>query len=327
MQNVIKGRKTIFIFGLSSFMGSNLAEIFKKRYRVVGTYHKTPVDIEDVLAIPCDVNDKDSVRKLIYLYKPDYTFYAIGLSSLKDCQASPKLAEALNTAGVFNVTNATERYNSRFIYFSSSYVFSGENTEFIEHDTPTPSSIYGSTVTSAEFYIQKSCLNYLILRCPSLIGRTYHPLDVSFVEAIERNSIQNKKITSDSVVYTGFVDFYTLADCLDKALRIGISNRVLQICSSDVMSRYEFAKLYMRIFNLNENLVVKGEWGFPRTENKIALQGLGEELFFNLSTKSLEGAIGYDPPTIEEAIMRFKRSVEKGLDLKEHRKNIGISFI
>ena len=38
-------KKTILIFGISSFLGSSLADILKEKYRVVGTYYNTPVDI------------------------------------------------------------------------------------------------------------------------------------------------------------------------------------------------------------------------------------------------------------------------------------------
>ena len=157
----MKRQKTILIFGISSFLGSSFAEILKEDYRVVGTYYNTPVDIPGVLTIKCDVHQKEMVQKVTFLFKPDITIYAIGLTDLGACQEFPKVADALNTAGVFNVSQASERYNSKFIYFSSSYIFSGEDTLFRENDTPMPTSIYGNTVASSEFYIQKSLIKYI----------------------------------------------------------------------------------------------------------------------------------------------------------------------
>ncbi|PJB53787.1 MAG: hypothetical protein CO099_05215, partial [Bdellovibrio sp. CG_4_9_14_3_um_filter_39_7] len=74
-------RKTILIFGVSSFVGSNLAEYLKKDYRVVGTYNKNPVQIPGVLTLPCDVLSKDEVQLILFATKPDITIYAVGLSS------------------------------------------------------------------------------------------------------------------------------------------------------------------------------------------------------------------------------------------------------
>ncbi len=320
-------KKTIFIVGLSSMVGSNLAEILKNRYRVIGSYHKNPIEIDGVLSVQCDITDKEQVRRVMYLFKPDFTIYAAGLTSLEDCQNDPQLSDSLNTGGIFHVTSATERYNSRFIYISSSYIFSGEKKCFLEHDSPTPSSVYGNSVTSAEFYIQKSCLNYMILRCSPFIGRTFHPQDLSFTEYLDKNNMFNRKIICDSVVYNGYLDFYTLAQVVDRAIRRGVINKVYNVTTMNMMNRYELAYEYMQEFNMNTNLLVKGEWGFPRTENKLALQNLGEELFFELDTKLIERELDFKPPSIKEVVKRFKMSVEKNIEVKDRKKTDGINFI
>ena len=116
-------KKTILIFGISSFLGSSLAELLKKDFRVVGTYYDTPVNIPGVLTMKCDVNNKDTCQKVVFIFKPDITLYAIGLTDMEACQDFPKVADAINTNGVFNTSMASERYNSKFIYFSSAYIF------------------------------------------------------------------------------------------------------------------------------------------------------------------------------------------------------------
>src|SRR5688572_27476615 len=120
-------KKTVLIFGVSSFVGSNLALMLKDDYRVIGTYHKTPVEIPGITCYPCDVLKKDYVMNLTGLFKPDFTIYAIGLSSLTECKNFPKLADALNTNGAINACTASERYGSKFIFISSSYVLGGED--------------------------------------------------------------------------------------------------------------------------------------------------------------------------------------------------------
>ena len=256
-------KKTILIFGISSFLGSSLAEFLKDDYRIVGTYYNTPVDIPGLLTIRCDVHQKELVQKVTFLFKPDITLYTIGLTDLNACQEYPKVADALNTAGVFNVSQASERYNSKFIYFSSSYIFSGEDTLFRENDTPMPSSVYGNTIASSEFYIQKSCLNYIIFRCAPIFGRSYNTNDLNWFEVLERNNFLNKKISCDTKVYTGFIDVWTVGKILKLAIEENITNRLFQISSSDIMNRYDFAKLYMDIFKGNTSILSKGDWKFP----------------------------------------------------------------
>ena len=320
-------QKTIIIFGISSFLGSNLAELLKQDYRVVGTYFSTPVNIPGVLALKCDVHNKDKVEKLTYIFKPDITIYAVGLSDLNACQDFPKVADAVNTAGVFNVSAASERYGAKFIYFSSSYIFSGEQTIFKESDTPMPSSVYGNNVASSEFFIQKSCLNYIIFRCAPMIGRSYNPNSLTWMEVLEKLSYMNEKITCDTKVYSGFIDVWTLVEVLKRAINTNVTNRLFQVSSTDYMNRYEFAQKYFEIFGGNTSILSKGDWKFPRTENQIALQGLGDELYFQMSVANLEDHFGIQMPTIEEMVKKVYDKLSGKYGFQNKMKNSGINFI
>lgn len=320
-------RKTILIFGISSFLGSNLAESLKDKYRVIGTYFKTPVDIPGILSIKCDVHEKDLVQKVVYLFKPDITVYAVGLSRLEDCQKFPKVADALNTAGVFNVSQASERYKSKFVFLSSTFIFSGEDTLFRENDTPSPSSVYGNTMASSEFYIQKSCLNYLILRCCPLFGRSYNPNDLKWLEVVDRKAFKTEQIVCDTKVHHGFLDVWTVADLLDKAIEMNITNRLFQISSRDITNRYEFTRMYLEKVYGSSSLATKGDWGFPRTENQIALQGLGEELKFELDLFNVEDTFDFDPPSVEEVIDKIHKRFGASTNKKIKKSSTGISYI
>lgn len=322
-------KKTILIYGISSFLGSSLAEELKDKYRIIGTYYRTIVDIEGILTLRCDVNNKELVEKIAFIFKPDFTIYAIGLTDLDACQEFPKLADALNTAGVFNVSTASERYNSKFIYFSNSYIFSGENILLRENDTPAPSSIYGSNVASSEFYIQKSCLNYIIFRSSPIIGRTYNPNDLNWIEVLEKNLFLNKNIVCDSKVYTGFIDISTISNVLIQALEKNITNRLFQISSADIMTRYDFAKLFVEIYGGNQSLLSKGDWQFPRTENQLALQSLGDELFFKMDTFNIEEEFNVRMPYVEDVIKNYQNQRSCYLNNKTNSKSksSGIKFI
>ncbi len=171
-------KKTVLIFGISSFVGSNLAQFLRDDFRIIGTYYQTVVDVPGISCIPCDVLKKDYVNKLVAILKPDVVIYAIGMSSLAEAKKRPKMADALNSVGASNVSRAAERYNAKFVYLSSSFVLGGDDVTYKEGDTPLPNSAYGNSMSSAEYYVQRSCINYLILRCCPLYGRSYssaHP--------------------------------------------------------------------------------------------------------------------------------------------------------
>ncbi len=300
-------RKTVLIIGASSFVGSNLLESLKEEYRVIGTYYQTPFEIAGVMALPCDVLRKEAVQNLLGLVRPDITIYAAGLSSLSDCQKNPKLADALNTAGVINSAMASDRYGSKFVLISSGYVMSGEPDMFKEGDAPFPNTIYGSTLSAAEFYVQKSCLNYFILRCSLLYGRSFNPLELNWFEQIEKSIALGKPLYADDSVITGFLDVKVLCNFMKTAIDSNLTNRLIQLSSRDYMTRFEFAKLYTQVFHKNTDLVVKSNWDFPINENQARFnKSQDNRYYYQLSILNAEDFLGRKLPTIEESLQFTK---------------------
>lgn len=296
-------KKTVLIFGISSFVGSNLAHLLKDDYRVVGTYFKTPVEILGVTCYPCDVLKKDYVAKLIGLTKPDFTIYAIGLSSLSECRLNPKQADALNSAGAVNACTPSERHGSKFIFISSSFVMGGEDQVYKEGETPFPNSVYGTNLSSTEFYIQRSCLNYLILRCSPLYGRSYGPKHPNWFETVQASLAQNKTVLADDTVVTGFLDVTIMGMILKSFLASNVTNRLFHISSKNYLTRYEFARLLARTFKKDENFVQRSTVEFPLLGNKMSSsKAAGGTYYFKTDTSNVTEFLGIEMPTIEESL-------------------------
>jgi dTDP-4-dehydrorhamnose reductase len=189
-----------------------------------------------------------------------------------------------------------------------------------------PTSIYGNTVASSEFYIQKSCLNYIIFRCAPIFGRSYNKNSLTWLEVLERNNFLNEKVICDNKIYTGFIDVLSVAEVLKQAIETNVTNRLFQLSSSDVMNRYEFAQKYLEVFHGNTSVLSNGDGAFPRTENQIALQGLGEELYFRMDLDNVESLFDIEMPTIEESL-RKTSDLQSGSIGSKKTKSIGVTFI
>lgn len=296
-------KKTVLIVGISSFLGSNLAAQLKDDYRVIGTYHRTPVDLPGVTCYPCDVLKKDYVSKLISILKPDYTIYAVGLSSLTECKLNPKQADALNSVGAVNVCTASERCGSKFIFISSCYVLGGEDQFYKEGEVPFPNTVYGTTLSATEFYVQRSCLNYLMLRSAPIYGRSYGPRHPNWFECVQTALVQGTPISADDSVVTGFLDVIIVARLLKAFLASGVTNRLFQVSSKDFMSRYEFARLMARTFRKDENLIQRVAGTFPvdKSSSKLGNKS-ASNYFFKMDTFNAEDFLGTKLPTIEESL-------------------------
>jgi dTDP-4-dehydrorhamnose reductase len=296
-------KKTVLIFGISSFVGSNLALILKDEYRVIGTFHKTPVKLPGVTCLPCDVLKKDYVTNLVGIIKPDITIYAVGLSSLTECKVNPKLADALNTSGAVNCCVASERNRSKFVYLSSCFVLGGEDQVYKESDIPFPNTAYGTSLSSSEFYVQRSCLNYLILRCSPLYGRSYSPLHPNWFESLQTAFAFNEPLPVDDSVTTGFLDVFIIGRVLKTALEMNVTNRLFQVSSRDHMTRYDFSQMYAKIFKKDGNIIQKVRLSIPLEQGNSKIQKqVTETLFYRLDTSNITDFLGAKMPSIEESL-------------------------
>ena len=321
-------RKTVLILGVNSFVGSNLAEFFRKDYRVVGTYHKKNHPLPGILTLPCDVLVKEEVQLVLYAFKPDIVLYCVGLVSLQECFDRPNACDALNTVGLYNVAEMAPRYGARIVYFSSQYVFAGANKNYAEIDNPDVITQYGKSQASAEFYLQKSSLNYLIFRCCNLYGRGITPLRDTPFELIQKNIKNNKAAIYDDFVHQGFVDIYYLGMILKMCIDKNVMNRLVQFSSQDMMTYYAFAKLYCEVFNESDGLVSIGKWHFPIAKD-ANVEKLEEHLRFKLDVLNIESLLKIKMPTIRESIeFTFKRfNGNKVVSKSVTNKGDGVSYI
>jgi dTDP-4-dehydrorhamnose reductase len=300
-------RKTVLIFGASSFVGSNLITELSTKYRLIGTYKETPLALPGVTMVKCDALKRDRVNHIIGLFKPDITIYAGGMSSITGCHNNPKLADALNSAALINVCSSAERFSSKFIFLSSCFVLSGENVVYHESDTPFPSTVYGSALASSEFYVQKSCLNYVIFRTSPLIGKSYHPKRRNWIESIEASVAIGQTVAVDDHVEHGHLDIGFLAKLIIMAIDTNVTNRLFQVSSKDVLSRYDFSRLYSKKLGLEENLITRTQWNFPVDESQF--RGKKIDIFkFQMDAKNAEDYFKIKMPSASESIdMMIKR--------------------
>ena len=317
MEEVIRPKKTVFIFGISSFVGSNLAEYLKQDYRVIGSYHHHPVEIDGVLTIPLDATKRDASQLVMALFRPDITIYCACISSVDTCNENEMLANTLNATAVFNLSNFTEQNESRLIYISSSYVFSGEKGEHTEDDIPSSNSIYGKSKSSAEFFIQNNSLNYLILRCCQLYGRGIAQGRSNWFELMQKKLFAGEKVDCYGNVRTGFLDITYLGIAIKMCIERGINKRLIHISSSDIMSQYDFALEYAKSFADQEDLINRSIWNFPHIRPSAIYNNSSDGLEYALNTQATEELLQVKMPSISQSLNFTKTHFSTGRVLDE----------
>lgn len=316
-------KKTVLIFGISSFIGSNLAEFLKDDFRVVGTYFESEINHKEIFTIKCDITNGALVSGIINLTRPDIVIYCVGEKSLKVCHENLQRSDSLNANGVFNVLSALDAFSAKFFYFSSAFVYSGGDKEHLEENTPISNNVYGGSVASAEFYIEKSYLNYVILRLPIVYGKESNKKNSNLLEDLQSKIIKKDKIeVSDNVLF-GFINVLDLVDIVKNCISKNITNEKVNICSSDLMTEYEFAQNVIDLYNYKNVDLIKQSISFPINNSIPNLKLRDEKLCFSLSSKKAIELSLFEVKSIKSGLIDYRNSFNEQV----RKKNKGLKLV
>lgn len=303
-------KKSMLIFGISSFLGSNIAESFKDDYKVVGTYFNNPVKSPNIMTLKCDITNLALVKGIVNLVKPDIVFYCVGLNDVYECHEDAKLSDSLNTNGVFNVVSSLDSFNSKFIFFSSAQVFSGSDSIHIEEDSPIPSTTYGSSLSSSEFYIQKSYLNYLIFRLPKVYGLSAST-KLNFFEKLQYAFFNREDIKCSTNSLSTYISIYDLIDSIRESFNQNLANLTLHLSGNELATEEYFSKVYKDVFNESGNFVSPSHKNFPVIISTNSLNLRNGKYVFVLNSDKAQKLINLKLKTIKESLVDYKKSLSK----------------
>jgi len=153
---------TLFVTGISGFVGRNLLDFLKKEkedIEILALVHKRDVSLEwpIVEKIKGDVRDIHSLEKAFFKRKIDAILHLAAVIKSKN----PKDFDEVNVEGTRNIVKLAEKYNvKKFIFLSS---------DFVLYEKFAPNS-YGISKRKCEEIILNSSLNFTIFRPTPIFG-------------------------------------------------------------------------------------------------------------------------------------------------------------
>lgn len=121
-----------------------------------------------------DVTDGVGVASVLHSLKPDWVLNTAAFHRVDDCEINPTLAFAVNTLGAFNVARAAAAVGSGVVFFSTDYVFGGEDRKrdhpYMEGDSPYPLNVYGVSKGAGEQLVMQANERHLVVRSAGLYG-------------------------------------------------------------------------------------------------------------------------------------------------------------
>jgi nucleoside-diphosphate-sugar epimerase len=163
----------VLVTGVSGMVGSNLAAAAAQQsWRVLGTWHATPVQLAGARTSRLDMADRHACVALTEDFEPDVVVHAAASVALSRLERDPGLAR-LNVIGAENTLAAAHAVRARYVLVSSDWVFSGRRPLaqcWDEHDPTEPVNAYGRSKLACEQAVERSGGGWLITRPANVYG-------------------------------------------------------------------------------------------------------------------------------------------------------------
>lgn len=272
--------KKYLITGGSGFLGIYWANILMKQgHNVSLLLNKKIINQKKMNLVK--INKNFSFEKFLKKNKFDIVINTASLTNVDLCEQKPKLAKIVHEKFVEDLSKAAKKNNIFLIHISTDHLFSGSKSFYKESDKTKPLNVYAKSKLNSEKIIKKNLKEYIIVR-GNFFG--WAPsYKRSFSDWIILSNIKKKVINIfDDVKFTPLyvLDFIKICNLLIDNKFTGIYN----VCSSNKISKYNFAKKIIKIFNLNENYIQKS----LITNTKLTLRPLDMSLSFNKIMKQLK---------------------------------------
>ena len=233
------------ITGAGGQLGQSLRERLKMSEIQIVALERNQLDITDV----------SRVRDCMAFHKPDVVINTSAYTNVEQAEKNSELVFLVNKQGPINLAQACQEINSRFVHFSSDYVFSGMSNEAWGVNSETvPLSVYGKSKLAGEeavmhFYPEKS----IVIRTAWL----YSPFGKNFFKTILNlalNDDQQVTVVDDQIGQpTNSLDLADLTlDAIFKDAPAGVYHGT----NSGAASWYDFAIQIFQLANADTSRVV-----------------------------------------------------------------------
>jgi dTDP-4-dehydrorhamnose reductase len=118
-----------------------------------------------------DIADYEAVRRLVAELAPDLVINAAAYTDTTGCERDPDLAYRVNALGVQSLALACAASGAALLHISTNEVFDGrQSTPYRELDAPNPLNVYARSKLAGEWYAQRLCPRFYIVRTAWLYG-------------------------------------------------------------------------------------------------------------------------------------------------------------
>lgn len=229
----------ILITGCNGQLGSELRLL--QSASANHTFFNT--DVEEL-----DITNQEAVEAFVASHQIEGIVNCAAFTAVDLAETEREKCTTINTLAPAYLATAIEKQGGWMIQISTDYVFNGKSHRpYLEDDTPSPDSVYGSTKLAAELGVSKFCKRSMIIRTAWL----YSSFGKNFVKTMLR--LGREKETLGVVFDQVGTPTYArdLAKAIMHIIEKGIQPGVYHYTDEGVASWYDFTKSIHRIAGID----------------------------------------------------------------------------
>jgi dTDP-4-dehydrorhamnose reductase len=191
-----------------------------------------------------DITDQQAVEAFVSDNTIDGIINCAAYTAVDKAEDNKELCTSLNTVAPAYLAAAVEKRGGWIIQISTDYVFNGtKHTPYVETDTPSPDSVYGSTKLAGELGVMKFCKKTMIIRTAWL----YSSFGNNFVKTMIRLGKEKPElgVIFDQIGTPTYAR--DLAVAIFAAVNQGVVPGIYHFSNEGVISWYDFAKAIHRL--------------------------------------------------------------------------------
>ena len=286
--------KNIIITGGYGQLGVACNKYLKKNFNIVITGRS-----ESDEGVKLDITDKNAVARAYSKFEPDVVLNLAAMTDVDGCEKDKLSAKKINIEGVKNLC---QNFTGHFIQLSTDYVFDGLSGPYSELDKAYPTSYYGETKLGAENWLTNNFNNSTIIRSNVIYSYTKRT-NASFVKWVVDSLKDNKEINVVNDQWNNPTWTESIAVVIKNIVDIGLTG-LYHYGDKDFMSRYDFAQLITKVFNLDRSLIS------PINTSSLN-QTAKRPLKSGLKTEKIESELGIVPNSVENCLRKIRNNLSK----------------
>jgi dTDP-4-dehydrorhamnose reductase len=246
----------ILVTGSNGLLGQKLVELIltKEDHLIATAKSKLAIDLPLGEFHFLDITKLEEVEKVINETKPDVIINTAAMTQVDHCETEREKCWLNNVTAVENLVKACEKTGTRLIHISTDFIFDGTCGPLDELEKPNPLSYYGESKLAAEVTVQKSNIDWAILRTVLVFGVTKDMSRSNIVLWVKKNLEEGKTIN----VVNDQWRTPTLAEDLAMGCYLAATKKakgIYNISGYEMMTPYDIAIATADFFRLDKSLI------------------------------------------------------------------------